>query len=198
MEEKYYPILVKFFSQKEPKKSDTKKNPFSHYLPSAVKSAILQDYREKYLADHHYILCPIYEEGDIQIGCTGSATDRELPDKKRAMSRELGEELGIVPTSKEKLYRILSRSERGRYGVKKYSVYGLALKDCLPVVDSQHGIKVAVGRDVRNEKVGCIVYGTKSCVEKFLSQPKIYRYYSTDDLVGIAAVSIKHILAYIK
>lgn len=194
---KHFPVTVRFFREKSPKILSTKEHPISRYLPGPIRSAIFKDYRDKYLTNEHFIVCPVYKAGDIQIGCTGSATDRELPDKKRAMSRELGEEIGILPLSKEKLYRILTRTEKTQYSKKTYTIYSLNLKDCIPVLDSQHGIKANLGRDVRSEKVGCIVYGNNKSVKKLLEQEKIFRYYTTDDITGIATISMKNLLQYI-
>ena len=168
-------------------------HPVSHYFPVPMKDAVLRMMEGDIIAPSDYVLCPLYNAGDFQIGVTGSVEIMEADT--RAISRELGEEIGLVPIHNHSLRLIKKynwlKSQSGNRGAQRYidfTVYALPIKRCVPVLEHQHMISLSNGKDDRSKKVGCYVYGDKDTILSFLSSDRIYRYKSEDSIVGIVAL----------
>lgn len=162
-------------------------------MPPPMKNALRKALSKSgYIRDSDYILGPLYERGDLQIGVTGGVAMQE--PTWIAASRELGEEIGLVPRSKENLHKLHKGIYPSRRGYKDMRVYDLFMSDCLPVLDHQHGAKVTTRQDDKNLKVGVYVYGTRQQIYKYLCTSAIYVYHSSDDIVGVGAIRAKDAL----
>ena len=173
-------VIARYF--KDPKVTYANLS-LSHYLPDDILITLELCLRRGEIKKSDYIICPIYSQGDIQVGVTGKLGINEEPEQ--GMARELGEEIGIVPLHKNFLIPTWVSA--------KYNVYTLSVKDCIPVLDHQHGISLSTGKD-GNRKVGCIIYGTKQEVSEFLDMEAIHVYKSEDNIVGVGGIKIINIL----
>jgi hypothetical protein len=161
------------------------KNPelvYSNHFPKPMKKA-LED-----VPKTSYILCPVYEDGEYQIGITGTVGKREnIID---GLARELGEEIGLTLKHKNSAKHITSKNVRG----KRYDIYTSHIDDLTPVKNNKHDfVFTRQGKDNRNKKVGCIVYGEEYKFREFLSMSVINRYGSDDVIIGLVAIPVKSI-----
>jgi len=162
----------------------TNKYKWSGYFPEPMKKALYN----KSVKNNHYIICPLYTNGDIQAGVTGGVGVYEK--YKDGIIRELGEEIGLVPYNKYNIKFIVNQ----KIGHKKMSTYISNIVDLHPVEKQWHNVKLLDDEDdSRYKKVGCLVYGTKKRALKFLNTDNIYRYFSHDNIIGIVAVNVKTI-----
>lgn len=163
---------------------------WSTYFPMPMKIALYN----KSIKNHHYIICPLYTNGDIQAGVTGGVGKHE--QYKDGILRELGEEIGLVPYNKYNIKFIVNR-KIGKFKNKKMSTYISNIVNLHPVEKHFNNIKLLDDEDdSRYRKVGCLVYGTKKRILNFLENDNIYRYFSHDNIIGIVAVNVKIIKKY--
>jgi hypothetical protein len=159
----------------------------SKYLPHPMKNALKRcALYDKNIPLDNYIIGPFYRDRDLQIGVTGTTENKE--EEIATLERELGEEVGIVPKTVQHI-RTYDWAKQG-----SFSVYKVHISDCLPVLDSQHGICYGKGDDDKTRKIGCFVYGTKEEILNFLNLPRIYIYKSNDDIIGIGAVRVGDVI----
>ena len=182
-------VYVRKFSERNVHETDTESYPFSKYFPQPIKSAFLKSCNG-YMRKTDYVLGPIYSELDFQVGVTGSVEHGE--PYKLAIARELGEEIGLIPSHERDLELISSYRHKGR----TTNVYELYIKHSQPVLEHQHLAKLSKTRDNRKKKVGCFVYGTKKDILDFLGSDSIYIYDSTYDIIGVAAVKVSDVLKH--
>jgi len=187
----YLPAYVRRFSDREMKKENTE---VSKWFPGPMRNALIYGVNDRYgfIRDSDYVIGPLYTDGDLQIGVTGGVEVAE--NIKIAAAREMGEEIGLVPSHLDEL----QTSGRGVYGNKNMQTYNIYYRHCRPVLDSQNGISMSSGRDSKTQKVGVIVYGSKEQIVSFLDSDAIYIYQSADDLQGVGAFKIKNILKLMK
>lgn len=187
----YIPAHVRRFSDQKMK---TEKILISKWFPRPLRNGLFFGLTNKngFIRQSDYIIGPLYKDGDLQVGVTGGVGIRE-PSKK-AISREMGEEIGLVPINMDDL----QKSGRGKYGNKFMQTYNIYIKDCFPVVDSLHGVSVSEKKDSRNNKVGAIVYGSKNQIISFLSSEQIYIYKSNDKIQGVGAFKVSDIIPLLK
>ena len=166
-----------------------------------MQKAFLKGIGPGKIRESDYILGPLYKTKkgrpkDLQIGVTGGIAVQE--PNWVAASRELGEEIGLVPKSKSDLYKLHKGTYKTRWGYKEMQVYDLYIRDTAPVRDHQHGVKVTSREDHPSLKVGCLVYGSRKQVFDFLSRENIYIYYSEDTIMGLGAIKASDILKLIQ
>lgn len=183
-------IYVREFSESKCYTSNTNVYPLSKYFPFPMKDML---YRSKKIRQDDYILCPLYVKqgnkgGDFQLGITGTVEEKE--EYSETLKRELGEEVGLIPTTsivnkKYKWKRI------GRDSID-FVTYELSISDCrsLNQEDLDNMNKVVVS-DNPNKKIGCYVYGNLQDILKYLNSPQIYRFKSEDEINGIVAIQVK-------
>ena len=173
----------------------------SIFFPPPMKKAFLKGIGNMgKIRPSDYIIGPLYKSrkgrpGDLQIGVTGGIALQEPAWK--AISRELGEEVGLVPRSKQDLYELHKGKYTSKNRRKEMQVYDLYISQAYPVLDHQHGAKITQKRDHPSLKVGCFLYGSRKDVLDFLKQSSIYIYYSTDGIVGVGAFKASDILRLI-
>lgn len=156
----------------------------SNYFPPPMVSALY----DPSIPKDSYIVCPVYKGvGDTQIGVTGASHLRE--DPVEGITRELAEELGIVPVASSHLVMVYE----GKNFIRKkgkppgrgvnWNVFLLNLSktDLIPVSREIRGV------DTKTRKVGCLVYGTENRVKKVFEKV-IIPYISEDQIKGIMAV----------
>lgn len=166
---------------------------FSKWFPSPMEKAFAKLYGKEIRKDD-YILGPLYKEGDFQVGATGTLERDE--SYSCAMARELGEEIGLVPTvSKHSRKATDNFTEIGSYrygrgGSKMMRVYSLYIKDTIPVKEFEHGADLSKSVDDKKRKSGCFVYGSKKDILTFLER-EIYHYDSPDSIIGVVGVKAK-------
>ena len=185
-------VFVRYFNGKNSVETTFEKGKFrmSKYFPAPMRDAFKKALGSKgYIRGSDYILCPVYSSKDIQMGVTGSVEEGE--STLNGLSRELGEEIGIVPKDKDSPWLL------GKYNWSKdrdFNVFEVYIKHCIPVAEHQHGAVLSKADDNRNKKVGAFVYGSKKDILDFLGSEKIYVYKSNDDIVGVACIKANTIL----
>lgn len=178
-------IYVRKFGAKL-QKATTNEFPISTFFPKAMKQSFLHALDDGKIRLTDYVLCPLYKEGDFQIGVTGSV---KVEEKIRdATSRELGEELGCIPSDNEHLNKLKRYAE----GKKTYSIYSMQISKTIPVPCHLHNVNISKKQDQRDEKVGCFVHGSYKDIVGFI-QKQNNRYYSSDAIVGLAAIEVQDI-----
>lgn len=187
-------IYIRKFHSKKNEESDTTKHPISSYFPKIMVAAFRNGFgKNGYIRNEDYIIGPVYRSGDFQIGFTGTVEEKE--GFYNAISREMGEEIGLVPKD-TKSVSILKNSTYNKEGKKiTFTVYDAYIKHCIPVLDHQNNASLSKQKDSRN-KVGCFIYGSKKDILHFFNS-KIYRYKSTDDIIGLAAIKADDISLFI-
>lgn len=174
-------MYIRKFSQQSCVQIEPGEYKKSTYLPMPMKKCL------QYLAEaipDTYILCPWYENGqDYQIGLTGTVKKGE--GYTDAVMREIGEEIGLIPL-------VVSKFRSYPWGgpLGNFAVYTAKISDCSKVPPEKHDTIVSEGKDQREKKVGCFVYGSLIHVLDFLNSSEIYRYYSPDGIGGIVGVKI--------
>lgn len=175
-------MYVRKFQEQSSK--ELKKVKWSTHLPKPVVESIFNTE----ILDSDYMLCPMYSDGAVQIGITGTVGTKET--FIQGMARELAEEAGLLPKSIKNLRRV-GNLYQGHKHTLSYIAYIGVLK---PVQKFEHDREVeGTGKDDPNKKVSCIVYGEKSHMLRFLNKAEIYRFYSVDDIVGLAAIPVSKI-----
>lgn len=187
------------------RKFDTKKvikttliecNSFKSFFPTPMRVSLDRALSIKgKISENDWILCPLYDEQNFQIGVTGFV---ELKEQiKNGAARELGEEIGLIPEKNEYLHLI---QENIWYKKDKnhvdFPVFDIYIKNCIPVPEHLDGKKIGQYGDDKNRKVGCYVYGEQIELLKFLESEKIFRYSSGDKIIGVAMVCPKSISKY--
>lgn len=171
--------------------SECKNIIWSRYFPKPMVHALFHED----IKNEHYILCPIYSNGDTQVGVTGTIGTSETYDK--GMIREIGEEIGLSPSQSVRDVHFITVKKVPNKN-QNISVYIASIDNLKPLNESDHDFKFTTqGRDDRTKKVGCIVYGEKTKMIEYLNRTKIFRYYSQDDIVGIVTLSVKDAREYI-
>ena len=172
---------VRYLSR--PKAQSLRQIKWTRYFPKPLITAL------KKVGSDQFILGPVYRNGNVQLGVTGSAHKDD--SYLSTAFRELGEEIGLVPKAASSLQLTYSGNFPTCIGREKFiKVYLTRLSELEPVAEKDHNSAVEA-KDDRTKKVGCIVAGTRSQVLAFLNKENIFRFFSTDDIVGIAAVSCK-------
>lgn len=115
---------------------------------------------------------------------TGTVEEKET--FQNAVSREMGEEIGLIPKEDTNLKIISANKYRNGNSNINFTVYDAYIKSCLPVSEHLHNAIVSKHKD-SVDKVGCYIYGTKRDILKFLIGP-IYRYSSPDQIIGLVAI----------
>jgi hypothetical protein len=153
-----------------------------------------------YIRDYQFIVCPIYKNTnerpfsifnpfpvchgyrkfdyfDIQIGVTGSMKKNELPFD--TMLRETSEEIGFSGYP-DKIFKPIFETH------KKWYPYSCKLNN--KPVYSKYNNK----NDVRNSKISCIVYGSKSDAFTFISLLDVKKVdiSSSDGIVGVGIINV--------
>ena len=164
--------------------SSTQVYPRSDYFPSPLKYSLFNSVKNGYIHADNWILCPLYDKKQFQIGVTGTVEYDELP--VNAMAREMGEEIGLTPKPNERLVQTCSDWHRGKF----YNIYEIDISKTIPIAQYQNGVNMGKKQDDRMKKVGCIVFGTEQQIVNFLSLPNIYRYFSRDKIIGIVGIKI--------
>jgi hypothetical protein len=191
-----YPIFVRRFEEKKAFLSNTSIIPPSRYVPFPMKDSLyraLNNFSDMNVED--YIIGPLYSQTveksvEFQIGVTGTVESKE--DFPITVSRELAEEVGLLPNSMKHLREIKKyKWKRAGRDDTEFHVYFIAIGDCLPVKETK-----CLSNDQAHEmkKAGCFVYGSEKSILKFLNQDEIIRYQSNDCIEGVVAIQISVIL----
>lgn len=186
-------MLVRLFNEHKYKKVDpfdTKVYRVSKYLPQGMKKTLQEKWKNDELFEDDYIIGPLYNNNEYQIGVTGGVKYKEMLNK--AITRELGEEIGLVPIS----LRYLSKEKVTHDTNKTLVTYTLKYKNSTVILDHQHNLEINRSRDDRQKQVGCMVYGSLEEVQEFLSKDRIYVYKSDDNIKGIVAITVQDIVKY--
>lgn len=171
-------------------------NYFSHYM----KKTLYKCLKAKKIKYTDYLVGPVYEDNTCQVGITGTVGQTE--DDIQGMSRELAEEVGILPNYLNSMCKELYSREYIKLGVNKgkcrsHQIYSIPIENTHPVPKAHHQHKSNV-KDNKMKKVGCLLYGDKAKVYDFLSRETIYYHNSGDKIIGVCAIAIKDIHALIK
>lgn len=179
-------IFIRKFNSKVIELTSSHDYDFSGFFPKGLKDAFqgLFENPDVKLTAEDYILCPIYERGDFQVGVTGTVQKDEKSID--AACRELGEEIGCIPIHESLMKEVGVHTNCKRQTV----IYAIYLGQCISVPDHLDNVNVAKSIDDKTRRIGCFVFGSKKNVVNFLFQKKINRYYSDDKIVGIAAVTV--------
>jgi hypothetical protein len=186
-------IYTREFNSDKVIKATTNVYPLSKYFPYPMKDGLFKSLGNKgYIRLTDYILGPIYDTKEFQIGVTGSVEINEEPI--HAIARELGEEIGIVPKNskstrliKEYTWKRLNKCD------VQFHIYDAYIKDCIPVLEHQNQALLSKDKDRKDSKVGCFIFGNKKAVLDFLGSKKIYYYKSGDGIIGVGAIRVKDI-----
>jgi ADP-ribose pyrophosphatase YjhB (NUDIX family) len=189
MVETEYPFIVRKFAERRPRVRQRIK--WSAYLPPPMVEALLNPQ----LSPTDYIICPVYPKGFIQVGVTGTVGVYKESYAEAAV-REIGEEVGLEPRSNESLQAVGHHKFQSKKGYKRMSVYVGELRDFRPIPPERDQERGSQGKDNRAKKVGCLILADKYEARKFLSKKHINVLYSADNIVGIAAVSVRDARAY--
>jgi hypothetical protein len=187
-------LYVREFNSNKMIETDTVAYTPSRYFPFPMKDGLSRALGDKgYIRPTDYILGPIYDGKEFQIGVTGSVEINEEPI--HAVARELGEEIGIVPKYSNGTVLIKNYSWRRQNKVDvQFHIYEAYIKNCIPVLEHLHQAVLSKNSDRSDAKVGCFVYGDKKSVIDFLGSEKIYVYNSADGIIGIAAIKAKDVM----
>lgn len=183
-------IYIRMFNLEVHQKSDTGEHKPSKYFPKSMVNALKIGLGNKgYIRQDDYIIGPVYSSGEFQIGMTGTIEKNESP--YHAICREMGEEIGLVPKHDKTLTEIKSFKYQKNDQKITFTVYDAYIKHCVPVLDHQNNAVLSQNPD-STDKVGCFIYGAKKDILSFLDS-HIYRYKSSDDIVGLAAIKAEDI-----
>uniref|UniRef100_A0A6C0EQ32 Uncharacterized protein n=1 Tax=viral metagenome TaxID=1070528 RepID=A0A6C0EQ32_9ZZZZ len=187
-------VYIKLFTQRgKPKRSSTDKYGISSWFPAPMSKAFFSNYGT-HIRETDWIIGPLYEEGDFQIGVTGTLETHE--NYREAMARELGEEVGILPQPTGTIHDDLNQFIEIGAGKTKYGsrlkVYRLYIKDAMLVPKYQHLTDLSVNHDDKTRKSGCFVYGAKKDILALMSN-ELYHYKSPDEIVGVAAIQARSV-----
>jgi hypothetical protein len=189
MVETDYPFIVRRFSERRPRVRHRIK--WSTHFPAPMVDALL----DPHLSSSDYIICPVYQSGAIQVGVTGTVGVRKESYEQAAV-RELGEEVGLEPSSDKSLHSLGLHKYEGKRGFQRMTVYLGNIRDFRPIPLARDQERGTQGKDNRSKKVGCLILADKYEAKKFLSKRYINVLYSSDNIVGIAAVSVLDARSY--
>lgn len=182
-------IYIRKFSESKARKGKVGDYRISGNFPEYMGLGLLEAIKDTgNIRVSDYIIGPLYQRGAFQIGMTGTVEIGET--RLEGMTRELGEELGLLPEYESDLDLILEHQEYS----KKCTVYDLFINHAKYVPITDNGKKMSKNPDNKNMKVGCYVYGKKDKVLSFLNQESINIYKSDDEIIGIVAISVKSVL----
>ena len=115
-----------------------------------------------------YIICIGYNEGDFQIGLTGTCKYNE--NHKQAVIRETMEEIDI--TSKN--FQLVSTKQKNRGCLINSYVYKLNATDCVQCTHQRSDMKKEDRRNNnRKEKITCIIYGDKEEIDNIMLHSRL-------------------------
>lgn len=178
-------IYVRKFALNNYEKSSTNQYSPSRYFPEPMSTGLKIALSNKgYIREEDYIIGPLYNRNEFQIGMSGTVEKKE--SFYNAIAREMGEEIGIIPKNNTALNLIKEFDFERKNKQIKFNVYDGYIKDCIPVLEHQHDANVSKESD-SFDKVGCYIYGMKKDILTFLSGP-IYHYKTTDNIIGLVAV----------
>ena len=184
------PAIIRKF--KNNKSTLVKRQKIAHFLPPPMRKALYKDIENKVILLSDFILGPLYNSGDLQIGMTGGVAEQE--PKWVAACRELGEEIGLTPQSRSNLHPVFTGSYMRKRKLKLMKVYDLYIDEAIPVQEFQNGLKISSKKDHKNSKIGCFVFGERNRIKSFMDRPKIYIYKSNDGIQGIGAFKVSDIV----
>jgi hypothetical protein len=141
----------------------------STYLPEIII------YGLQYVPNDTYIFCPLYVNGDVQIGVTGHCHFDETPEQ--AITRELSEEIGLTPIDVSHFFIDESLAFN-------HDLFVIPLSETIPT-----NVPTKSGSDSQN-RVAALVYGSQDEVYNYLSGKKIHLWKSYDNIIGILALRI--------
>lgn len=168
-------------------------HPVSSHLPAPMGQILT----ECNIPDDNYILCPLYEEGDYQLGVTGKPLFGDRPET--GLTRELGEELGIIyvnPRSLkcQKTFRV---GQRINYAwtcdiseTKRISDNDGNLSYYPPVIPDKAYTRFGEIKEDFKVRVGCIVHGDFDKISEYMSNVSTV-WSSGDKIIGVIAISAK-------
>jgi len=188
---KNYGNLVRYFDKDKVEITTLK---FSRYFPPFIED-IINECGNMY--DYLYILCPVYKDKTFQVGVTGTKVFGEEYDE--ALQRELGEEIGL----QAKKYKIIGnrrfpKSNKNTSNSIFAKTYTINILDAMPLLIDDNNQIVTDGKDEKNKKVGCLVFGYKKDILDYMSQKNIYTYKDNDNIVGITLINFKTVRKYYK
>lgn len=188
-------IYVRRFNSNKVVEKTTNSHPFSFYFPEPMRTALIKEWDKNYIVNSDFLLCPLYDAGDFQVGITGSTKYNE--DYTAGIYRELGEEVGLIPSKESKLNKVVNSQHMKRRNPNSplMRVFSLDIKNTIPVQKHQQNLEHK-GKDYRKRRVGCFVYGTENAILDFMETPKIYVYKSDDDIVGLVAIKMRDVLEH--
>jgi len=182
-------FFVRFFNQNSMKQTQIRNYRQSIYFPDIMKDVLRQLLSSSHIKYTDYILCPLYRQGDFQIGITGTVKKTETDID--ALSREMGEELGIFPHEvyiHEKQTFINNKTKTNF----DFSVFSTNIKKTGNLADTEEGKIVSNEQDLL-DKVGCFIYGEETDIISYLNSPKIFTYKSSDNIVGVCGIKVTDI-----
>lgn len=181
-------VYTKLFEEEEIETRKTyQQNSFrpSTYFPTKIILLL-----EK-LPDTHYVIGPWYgtkNGNDYQIVVTGKCQYDE--SYNRAVYRELGEELRILPVKDDKNgYTFFDKFRIEDEKNKKYNIlYSMNIIHTKNIVNEK---KLKNYRDDKNRRISVIVYGTENNILQKMSQMGENSWGSSDNIKGVVAVPVK-------
>lgn len=174
-------ITVLHFENKKIIKDDITTYTFSTYFPKMMRKAM----NSHMIKENHFVLCPLYDKGDFQIGVTGKVKLRET--FFHGINRELGEEVGLIIKNRKKLYYIKPITKKNTINQS----FVINIKDTKPVPINNKNF-IDLRPDTNNKKVGCIIYGEESDIISFMQKP-IYRFLNDDKIIGLVSINVKDV-----
>lgn len=168
-----------------------------NYFSKYMRKALFKCLKVKKISETDYLIGPIYKDNTCQVGVTGTVGETE--DFVQGMTRELAEEVGILPKYLNSLCSEMKYNEYIKKGkndgkCRCHRIFSLPLANANSVSKAHHKHKSIV-KDDKMKKVGCLLYGSKEQVQSLFSQEKIYYHDSADGIIGVCAIAIKDILS---
>lgn len=178
-------IYLRRFNKKGVEKKTTDEIKISKYFPTPMKESFKKLLNNKLINKENYIICPLYTQGDVQFGITG--TTKRGESSTVAIARECGEEVGLVPDNLSSLNPLKKFTKENI----TFNTFYIDISNTTKVLDHQQ-VVINRNKDTR-DKVGCILHGSKYLSLKFL-ETNIYRYKSEDDISGVCAIKFMDII----
>lgn len=184
-------VMIRFFNEDDrPNNIDYF---ISDYFPRAMKQGFIELVNQRIIFDDDYIIGPFYYDKnrptpyDGQIGFTGGIMSQE--SDMDGCIREMGEEIGLVPINKRDLHIVEEENYRG----KTSTIYACDITKTRPLSYSEHNRDLTrnLGKDQRHRKTGGFVVGKKTEIQNFFNKQYIYRYFSTDNIIGLIAIPVR-------
>jgi ADP-ribose pyrophosphatase YjhB (NUDIX family) len=152
----------------------------SYYGPNAMTKIL------NTLPDFEYIICPLYDGGDFQIGVTGGFDKDET--WVEATNRELKEEIGLYPDPGQRF--AIGSFKKEEYNGKIWYVTDIETKKTKFLTKEENNIEIRISGK-SPYKIACLVHGPKMMMERYASKDNIYRYKSEDNIVGVVFLQVK-------